>query len=302
MTSSRAKRRTWLPFATRLSSELSTLLDDIDTLLDDSVILNIDPNRGSSEAVFVGFPQWGWGKDGDQQTARRLDLLARWSRWRELFDLLFPEPPPDVKKRINDGSEIITDWLTRRPGDHSVPRSVDTAKSRLRERTNGLLELLAMKATSGGGLIVVPDTNALIFAPDVSTYGPGLGATTYEVHLLSTVSSELDRLKVEGRTPELREKVQGVIRRIKGLRDRGSLASGVSVTKSVRFLSQAREPNFDRMPGWLDRSNNDDRILAAALELQGRRAGDTVVLVTGDLNLQTKADAAGLPYVEPPES
>jgi predicted ribonuclease YlaK len=119
------------------------------------------------------------------------------------------------------------------------------------------------------------------------------------VRLVPTVSAELNRLKVEGRTPELRDKVQAVIRRIKGLRDRGSLAAGVAVTHTVRFVSQANEPDFSRMPSWLDRTNNDDRILASAIALHGSHAASTVVLITSDLNLQTKADAAGLPYVEP---
>jgi predicted ribonuclease YlaK len=157
-----------------------------------------------------------------------------------------------------------------------------------------------MRSSAGGGVIAVPDTNTLILAPDVAAYGSALGTDTYEVRLVPTVSAELDRLKVEGRTPELREKVQAVIRRIKGLRDRRSLSAGVAITHTVRFVSQATEPDFSRIPSWLDRTNNYDRILASAMAVQGSHAASTVVLVTSDLNLQTKADAAGLPYVEPP--
>ena len=52
--------------------------------------------------------------------------------------------------------------------------------------------------------------------------------------------------------------------------------------------------------GWLDPSNNDDRIIANALELQRTYPSDKVVLVTGDINLQNKAELAKLPYAEPP--
>jgi hypothetical protein len=69
----------------------------------------------------------------------------------------------------------------------------------------------------------------------------------------------------------------------------------------VEVFGHAREPDFSRAPGWLDRENNDDRILASAWEVQGVRAAATVVLITGDLNLQTKADNVGLPYVETPK-
>jgi hypothetical protein len=301
MTARRAAARRWRPFAARLSDELAELLNLLDELLDGSAIVNVDPNDDDDSPFFyVGFPNWGWKADGDVQTQRRLELIATWVRWRQLFDLLFADPPPDVAERIDEGARLVDDWIRRPGGDHSIPASIPEAKARLRERTTDLLELLAMKAASGAGVIAIPDTNALILSPAVEAYGSALGTDEYEVHLVPTVVSELDRLKVEGRTPELRDKVHAVLRRIKGLRDRGTLADGVTVTRTVRLLSQAREPDFARMPGWLDPANNDDRILAAALEIQGRRSAATVVLVSGDLNLQTKADAAGMPYVEPP--
>ena len=304
MTRERRARRVWRPFAVRLAEELAALLDDVDVLLDGSKIVNIDPNDrwSDSDAVFIGFPLWGWKPDGDEQTQRRLDLLKRWEQWRQLFGLLFPDPPPDVKTRIGEGTKLINAWLKRPGGDHSVPSTIAAAKVSLREGTKGLGELLTMAAAADPGVVAIPDTNALIDAPDVATYGSVLGTDRFDVRLIAPVTAELDRLKREGRTPELREKVQSVIRRIKGFRDRGNLVDGVQLTHDVRFFSQAREPDFSRMPEWLDRDNADDRILACALELQGSHAAATVVLVTSDLNLQTKADAAGLPYVEPPHS
>jgi hypothetical protein len=297
--------RAWRPFAARLADELSALLDDVDALLDRSEIRNVDPNRrdgwgNDSGVAFIGFAQWGWAKGDDDLVRRRLDLIPRWERWQSLFDLLFRDPPHDVRERISTGRKLIDSWIRRPGGDHSIPSTIPAAKARLRERTAGLLELLAMKAGADAAVIAVPDTNALILSPDVGAYGQTLGADEYEVHLVTTVVSELDRLKVEGRTPELRDKAQAVIRRIKGFRDRGSLVDGVNVTKSVRVFGHAREPDFGHAPPWLDRENDDDRILAAAMDLQGSRASATVVLVTGDLNLQTKAENAGMPYVEVP--
>ncbi len=302
MAARKQSARTWRPFAARLADDLAGLLDAMDALLDGSTIHNIDPNRWGYDAAFIGWPSWGWREDGDEQTQRRLDLIAEWERWLQLFDLLFPDPPPDVEARIESGTKLIGAWLRRPPGDHSVPSTMAKAKAKakLRDDTRGLLELLEMKASAPGAVVAMPDTNAQILSPNVARYGSALGTNTYEVHLVTTVVAELDRLKVEGRTPELRDKVQDVIRRIKGYRDRGSLTTGAPVTHTVRLFAQAREPDFSRMPGWLDRENNDDRILASAMQLQGSRAAATVVLVTGDLNLQTKADSADLPYVEPP--
>jgi predicted ribonuclease YlaK len=46
----------------------------------------------------------------------------------------------------------------------------------------------------------------------------------------------------------------------------------------------------------------DDRLLGAALELQRDRPRGIVVLLTGDVNLQTKAELVDLPFVELPPS
>ena len=43
---------------------------------------------------------------------------------------------------------------------------------------------------------------------------------------------------------------------------------------------------------WLDPGSQDDRIIASVLFLQTRHPNSSVVLITGDINLQNKADAA----------
>ena len=43
---------------------------------------------------------------------------------------------------------------------------------------------------------------------------------------------------------------------------------------------------------WLDADNADDRIIASVLHIQASSPSAHVILVTGDINLQNKADAA----------
>jgi len=83
------------------------------------------------------------------------------------------------------------------------------------------------------------------------------------------------------------------------LRDRGDLRVGVPVTHEVTLLAEHREVRCEDVLDWLDPDVPDDRILAGALDLQARRPAATVVLVTRDLNLQTKAVAVAMPFVEP---
>jgi predicted ribonuclease YlaK len=81
---------------------------------------------------------------------------------------------------------------------------------------------------------------------------------------------------------------------------RGSLVEGIDLKVGLRVISRPLEPSFARLPAGLDPAIPDDRILGSALELQREHPASAVVLVTGDINLQTKAELGGLPFVELP--
>jgi predicted ribonuclease YlaK len=60
----------------------------------------------------------------------------------------------------------------------------------------------------------------------------------------------------------------------------------------------ATEPDFEKTRKWLDPNHEDDRIIASALDLQVRHPADSVILVTSDINLQNKAQAAMLTFAD----
>jgi len=72
----------------------------------------------------------------------------------------------------------------------------------------------------------------------------------------------------------------------------------VTVEKTIKLKMVASEPNFDRTLSWLDRENNDDRIIASALEIQRDNPSSAVCLVTSDINLQNKIEMARLTYID----
>jgi len=119
------------------------------------------------------------------------------------------------------------------------------------------------------------------------------GLTSFEAGELG----ELDELKMLHRNPEVREKAQKVITRIKGWRAQGPLLEGVLVDKTIQVRAIHDEPNVANSLSWLDPSNKDDRIIATTLHIQSRAPSARIVLVTGDINLQNKSDAAS---VSPP--
>lgn len=286
----------------RLRAELGEIRADMEELLDHSTIRNVNPNRGDSDVFFVGASDWGWGPSDSEVTALQMRLFGKYRRWYERFELLFPDATPDVTERINDVDAFLRRW-TQRDGswDHSVPSTIDAAKAAAARQFTTLDDLLDLAARAGDAVPrLVPDTNALLRNPDLGSYARAVWSPAFIIHLLPTVLSELDDLKDRGRSPELRAQAQGVVRRLKGLRDKGNLAAGVALTKSITVRADAREVDVRAVLDWLDPAVPDDRIVASALRLQSDHPTGTVVLVTSDLNLQNKADAVGLPYIETP--
>jgi predicted ribonuclease YlaK len=149
--------------------------------------------------------------------------------------------------------------------------------------------------------IYVPDTNALLFNPDLENWRfPDV--PTFKVVLTPTVTSELDHLKINHKVETVRDKAEGLIRRIKGYRSRGRLTEGVPlVSGTSEIIALAVEPDFAQSLPWLDSGNNDDRMIATFVEVMRLNPRSPVILVTRDLNLQNKAEFARLPFCEPPE-
>jgi len=60
------------------------------------------------------------------------------------------------------------------------------------------------------------------------------------------------------------------------------------------------EPRDDRLSSRLDLDSPDARLIASSLLLQSQHPGTGLHVITGDLNLQNKLAAVGLPFAELP--
>ena len=285
-------------FARRLMASLDDLEARYLDLLDRSAIRNVDPNRRGSGIVFVGASKWGWSPDAGL-TGERTHLAAELDEWLSLFRLLHRDALPETEKRIGNASRLLRRWLLRDGRDTSIPPTVEQARDKAANAFVELRELIDMHASSSTGLVAVVDTNALLHLPDVADYRDVLGCDQFEVVLLPTVLSELDELKDRGRTADARDAATAVVRRIKGLRDRGNLRSGVPVEGKISLRAEHREVAPRGILDWLDPQVPDDRIIGATLDLQARYPSKTIVLVSRDINLQNKAAAVGIPIVDP---
>jgi len=129
---------------------------------------------------------------------------------------------------------------------------------------------------------VVVDTNVLLSQPDVVN-----SFHDADVVIPEMVLSEIDKLKTARVDPELRYKGRQVSRILFELSEVGSLHDGVELASGSTLRIVGLGSDNDMPPG-LSARNTDDRILAVALRLQ-KETGDTVTLVTNDLNMLIKA-------------
>lgn len=288
-----------ISLASRLKQQLQLIENQMMELLDASTIEEFR-NDPRSE-FFVAAPDYYWGETDAHQKSLQMQLKNTYSIWFEHFHLLFNNAPDEMQRQIEQTHKFVTDWIEKK-SDWDIQPTIPQNKSKFKEKIQAFCEFIRMiDNPTERTLILVPDTNALIKAPDISQYSKVVGQDNYTIVFVPTVLKELDELKVRGRDSDFRDKVASVIRRIKGLRQQGSLLEGVIVNKTVTAKMIAQEPNFNETLHWLDSTNNDDRIIASVLEIQRANPSATVVLVTSDINHQNKAEMANLPFLEPPE-
>jgi len=131
----------------------------------------------------------------------------------------------------------------------------------------------------------VLDTNVLLFDPrSIFQFEDNI------VFLPIIVVEELDRFKKDqnenGRNARYFSRV------VDELRQQGSLAEGVELEGGGKLVISIGEDYNSSVTG-IDLKINDNKILANALALKDK--GETVILISKDINLRLKADALGLP-------
>ncbi|WP_446666610.1 PIN domain-containing protein [Flexivirga sp. B27] len=284
-----------------LIAELDAIERDMIALLKQSEIRYVNPNANGSGIYFVGAADFGWGASDPGLEAERMALLRTVREWVPRFELLFPHPTPEVEERHHEATRLLERWLVRSGGsDHSIPRTTHEAIQVVRAHVTALRGSQALLPDDEYPSRLVVDTNTILDNPDLSAHVTTVG-DRYMAHLLPVVLRELDDLKRSGRNPEIREAARRADRRLKGLRTNGDVSVGVKVAGRVWARFDHIEPRDDgRLPSWLDLAVPDDRLVASALLLQSDHPGARLTVATGDLNLQTKLAAVGLPFVELP--
>lgn len=134
---------------------------------------------------------------------------------------------------------------------------------------------------------IVLDTNVILFDAFALTKFQDC-----DLHIPISVIEEVDRFK---RDPgENGRNARQFSRFIDVLREKGSLASGVSLDNSETVIYINSDFSISGLPSELDSGKADNRILSTAISLQKQHPRTSVKLVTKDINLRIKADVLGI--------
>ncbi len=274
-----------------------SIREGVNDLLDRSSMKHMDRDWGS--AFWMG-PTGEWGKldiDGRRVQSR---VLEDYRHFFEMVTVLLRGQPPDALRDLDEADTAIRKILEQ--SQLSSLESVEEARERALAALDKQCSLISRLHDAGKGTdVYAPDTNALLHNVDLERW-QFPDSTTFELVLAPSILVELDELKINHRNPDVRHKAEGLIARLKGYRARGQLTQGVPLRKpasTVRAL--ATEPRMGESLSWLDPDNRDDRFIATVIELIRQRPRSAVTIVTRDINLQTKAELASLPFLEPPD-
>jgi len=223
-----------------------------------------------------------------------------YSDFHALLTTLLQDQPKKYFKKLDEYHTVVTEIIQQ---NASMPDSDKNAE--LKQTARALEELLTLVCnifeSGDDGPLLVPDTNVLLHAPNPDTweFDP---FSTFTVVLTPTVLYELDARSCNYPNETLRLNATRLIDRIKGYRKNGRLSAGVPITPGIRMLrSFASEPAMETSLPWLQATSCSDRFLASVFEIIRENLCPDTFIVTRDLSLQTKAEFARLPFIEPPD-
>jgi hypothetical protein len=252
----------------------------------------------SSDGIVVVAPKYHWKELDNSQKSIQIKLIKNYKLVSELLSLFFMKSTKNLIRKYEQADKVIKKWIEFESSWHISGDKVKNEK-KLRKDFNELFELIGiLDVHNSNHLILIPDTNSLIQSCDPNKYKNAVSNEEYAFLLIPTVLHELDELKILHRNENVRNKAKKAITRIKGWRNQGSLISGITVNKTITVKTIASEPDMNNTLSWLDKDNSDDRIVAKVIEVQNEFPASRVVLVTGDINLQNKAEAALIEYSE----
>jgi hypothetical protein len=243
-----------------------------------------------------------WVKLSPELERIQNQIQKDFEEWYADYIGLFQNATRDEDAQLKGLYIEMGSWIKYRT-DKEIPDSINTATARFGATCEKFIGILDQLTHSGGpSSILVIDTSAIINCPDISQMAMLLNISDATFIFPSTTISELDDLKTGKRDENFRRRLTTAINNLKEIRIKGNVLEGIELPNNIIVKMLAVEPDFSRLPQWLNPQVNDDRILASAIELQRSNPNSNITIIATDINMQNKATMANLPVMEVPDS
>lgn len=279
-----------------LQEALDLIKQGMFELIDHSRILRFESDP-SADVVFKT-PEFYWDVPTLKEQEIQTELKQKYIRWIQLFKMIIEDAPESVWVKMIEIDSFIMNWIEK-GSDWELPGTLKEAKTKFEEKITPLFETLTQYFDAeDGSIILIPDTRAMISNLNPLAYKECIHQEKFTLAILPAVLRELDELKMKSWDEEFRKKVRTAVKRIERFENRGNLQKGITIQRTIRIKLFPVEPDFTKASKWLDEEDNEDRIIASAMEVQRTNPSDIVMLASADSNLQNKAEMAYFPYVK----
>lgn len=216
----------------------------------------------------------------------------------DLIDVLIVDSMTTHKKSFEKEKKILLIYIQQR--GMTWQQNISEVIGSTENSFNKMVEYISSIFPSSQSFpILIPDTNALYYNTEIEKWSFD-SISRFTIVLTPSVLKDLDKHKIEHRNQVVRDKALTLINKIKEYRRRGRLVDGVTIVQNkIDLTSIATEPDFSKTLAWLDKENEDDRLIAEYIEVMRKHCDRPVFLVTRDINLQNKCEVAELAYIEP---
>lgn len=250
------------------------------------------------DGFFCSGGNHGWRELSTEGKNIQSNLNKTFKMYYQTISVLLDNEVEKIKRQLDEPIKYINKTIEQTSTwEDALQSTIDKSLENLHKIQN----LINCLYSSNNGFLFVPDTNALLFNPDLETWDFD-GVKSFTIVLTPTILSELDKKKTDS-NEKVKVKAEKIIRKIKEYRRRGTLSDGVPVVKGkINMKSLAVEPDMGKSLPWLKESNADDRFIATFIEVMRECPDSVIQLVTRDINLQNKLEFARLPFVEPPNA
>lgn len=287
------KPRSTLDELTALAGEVE---DALYALLDHSGIQYNDINAGDPSVIVIGWNPLRWAPL-ERSAQRYVGTAGKLvERWLEFGQLAVRQSASERGGSFTEHASLLERVVQQPDDDDGAPAAtIDDIKTHVSEALRAQLDVLEHlpSAQGDGELLLVPDTNALLYKPDIENWQ--VGGDAWTIVLVPQVVRELDAKKLD---PRLKDKAESVVKRLKEYGRRGNTFDGVPVAGKLRLREVAVDADMEHAASWLRAGHGDDELLASALELRWQDLTASVYLATRDRNMQNKARFSRFPYVD----